>query len=156
MKAKVLKDAVVLVPNAPHKNFVYGAETLEEGSVIDGNIRFIEGLRKGEPFTYRLFITDKGQIVFLNKIEPMETTEVTLAADGQEQTVVNFTKSEKSMKNKFIGAVAGAAIGFAYAKYKKHDMKKSGKYALIGLVIGVGIAFVIDAGKNKITWKKGN
>ena len=35
-----------------------------------------------------------------------------------------------------MGLVAGAAIGFAYCKYKKHDNKKTLIYSAIGAVAG--------------------
>jgi hypothetical protein len=154
MKATVITDAKILVPNPDHKNFCESADLIEEGTIIEGNRKDIAGLRKGQPFTYKLFSTNKNQLIYLNKIKPMETTEVTLGADsGQTPTLVDMKKPEVANRNKFIGAAIGAAAGFAFAKYKKHDMKRIGTYTIIGAVLGVAAAYLIDRRKDKVTIK---
>ena len=151
MKAKVLKDAVVLVPNSEHQNFTYSDETIEEGEIINGKIRLIDGKRKGDPFTYRLFITNDGKILFLNKVQPMETTEVTLGADGDvTPTEINLRTGEKAVKNNLTGLVVGGLAGFAYSKYKKHDLKKTFMFSALGMAVGYGAAYFMDRSKEKI------
>ena len=55
MQVRVIKDSRYLVANKDHKNFTEGSENVEQGTVLNGEPRAIEGLRRGEPFTYRLF-----------------------------------------------------------------------------------------------------
>lgn len=154
MKAQVIADAKILIPNKEHKNFTEGSEFIEEGTFVNGERKDISGLRKGQPFVYKLFRTDKNQLIHLNKIKPMEVTEVTLGADSkQTATQVNMKPAENSNRNKVIGGIAGAVAGFAYAKYKKHDNKKIATYAIAGAVIGVVAAMIYDGRKDKVTVK---
>lgn len=154
IKATVLADAKILIPNSEHKNFTESADIVEEGSVVDGEIRQIKGLRRGEPFTYKLFATNKNQLIYLNKIKPMEKTEVTLGADaGTTPTVVNMKKAENANRNKFYGAAIGAIAGFLYCKYKKHDNAKTAMYIGGGAVVGFVAGYVIDINKDKVTVK---
>ena len=69
MKATVNKDSKCLIANSDHKNFTETNEVIEEGSVLNGDIKNVEGLRRGEPFTYRLFITKEGKILYGNIFE---------------------------------------------------------------------------------------
>ena len=78
MKAITVADAPILIPNLEHKNFTDSGEVIEENTIVNGNAKNIEGLRKGKPFTYKLFVTDKNQLIHLNKIKTMETTEKSL------------------------------------------------------------------------------
>ena len=68
-----------------------------------------------------------------------DSNENQLSAEG---TVINL-KQRVLAKPDILGAVSGAIIGFGYAKYKKHDMKKAGIYALVGAVSGYIIGKVI-------------
>lgn len=154
-KATIVADAQVLIPNKDHKNFTESAEVIEAGTIVEGNRKDISGLRKGQPFIYKLFYTNKNQLIYLNKIKPMEKTEVTLGADAKvTPTVVDMKKPEKAYQNKVIGAIAGAVIGYAYCKYKKHDNTKTLKYAVAGAAVGVGLAWLYDRHKDKVTIKK--
>lgn len=155
MKAVTVADAPILIPNLDHKNFTDSGSIIEESTVLHGTPRNIEGLRKGEPFTYKLFVTDKNQLIHINKIKQMETTEVTLGADSAvSSAVINMKPAEVSHKNKFIGTVAGGLVGFAFAKYKKHDMKKAAMYIGIGAAIGYFAGMLIDK-RSKVTIKAG-
>lgn len=147
MKGTIIKDTVVLVPNKDHKNFTASGEIIEEGTVVEGQPKQIEGLRRGEKFTYKLFLTDKKQLIHLNKIK-METTEVTLGADAkQSATKIDMIPAEKFGRNKMIGLVLGGIVGFAWAKYKKHDMKKAAMYIAIGAAGGYVLGTVYDKRK---------
>ena len=92
----VLKDnAKVLVPNKEHKNFTETSEELPIGTILNGEFKSIKGLRRGKPFSYRVFITEKGQIVYSNNLKEMEVTEVTLGADSsQSETRVDLLPAE--------------------------------------------------------------
>jgi len=145
MKAQVIEDAKILIPNTEHKNFTDSGQIIEEGTFVTGQVKNIEGLRRGKPFIYRLFLTDKNQLIHLKKIKQMGTTEVSLGADAaQSPTQVNLRPAERADRNKFIGAVVGGVAGFAWAKYKKHDMKQSAMYIGIGAVLGFVAGYMLD------------
>lgn len=151
MKVQVIQDAEVLLPNKDHKNFTMSGEIIEEGTVLNGNEQYIVGLKKGKPFTYRLFKTNNNKLIFLNKIKPMETTEVTLGADSQvSPTEVNFAPAENFTRVKVTGMLLGAIAGFAYAKYAKHDMKKMAMFIGVGAVAGYFTGVLIDRKNNVI------
>ena len=100
MKAITLADAEVLIPNNDHKNFTFSGQIIKEGTNINGEEVYINGLRRGEPWVYRLFKTDNNQLIYLNKVKTMPTTEVKLGADaGQTTTVVNFKPAEMYSNN---------------------------------------------------------
>ena len=138
MKAIVVEDAHILIPNKDHKNFTTSNEVIEAETQVEGRPTIIKGMRRGEPFDYKFFITNKKQIIHLNKIKPMETTEVTLGADAkQTATVIDVPGTKKLLtKTVLMGAGIGAAVGFGYAKYKKLDNKKMAIYTLVGAAIG--------------------
>jgi len=151
MEAIVNKDAKVLIPNMDHKNFTETDKIIPEGTTLQGEFRNVQGLRRGKPFTYRLFIDKDGTILFQNNITQMTTTEVTLGADSSRTaTTVNLRPAEMFNRTKTMGLVLGAVAGFAYAKYKKHDMKKSIKFLAIGAIAGYLGGYVVDANK-KVT-----
>lgn len=151
MQVVVNKDAKILIPNPEHKNFTETDEMIEEGSIIKGNPRNIEGLRRGEKFTYRLFVTDNDKILYLNNITPMNTTEVTLGADSQRSsTVVDLLPAESFNKTKTAGIIIGGLAGFAFAKYKKHDMKKVAMYIGIGALAGYVGGYIFDRSRDVV------
>jgi len=156
MKVRVNKDSKILIANNEHKNFTETDEIIEEGTILNGNAINVKGLRRGEPFTYRLFITPKKEILYLNNITPMETTEVMLGADDSvSSTKVNFIPAETFNKRKTLGLILGGLAGFAYAKYKKHDIKKVAMWIGVGSLIGFSTAYVLDKNKSiKVTPSK--
>jgi hypothetical protein len=147
MEVIVKKDSKYLIPNKEHQNFTESNDVVGEGNLLRGNFANIEGLRRGEPFTYKLFITEDRNILYQNNVEPMKT-EVTLGADSQRSsTIVNLVPAETFSKVKTTGLIIGAVAGFAYAKYKKHDMKKMAMYIFGGAVVGFATAYVVDRNK---------
>lgn len=154
IEATVITDAPILLANNEHKNFTETSDVIKSGEKIKGSIKKIQGLRRGKPFEYRLFLTDNGKFIYLNKIKPMERTEVNLGADASvSPTVVNTSKPLIAEKNKVAGTLIGAIAGFAYAKYKKEEAKKTLTYVVIGAALGLGAAFIYDKGKSKVTVK---
>lgn len=133
----VIEDANVLIPNPEHQNFTATAEVIKKDTEITGEPKNIKGLRKGEPFTYKLFLTNDNKLIYLKKIKPMETQ------SGADSTIVNL-KQTMLAKPAILGAVGGALAGFAWAKYKKHETKKIAIYALIGGVAGFVFGKVIS------------
>lgn len=140
MKAIVIQDAPILIPNKEHKNFTESNKAIEEGTIIYGNIKEISGLRKGEPFVYKLFITNQKQIIYLNKIKPMERTEVTLGADSsQTPTLVKLPSVSNLGMRPILGTVVGVALAFYYSKKKGFTGQKKMIHLAIGGVAGFAI-----------------
>lgn len=151
MKVVVNKDSKFLVANSEHKNFTESNESVEQGTILNGEEKNVLGKRRGEPFSYRLFITKEGKIIYLKNVTPMETTEVTLGADSSvTPTKVNLLPAETFNKVKTTGIVLGGIAGFAYSKYKKHDMKKVAMFIGLGAVVGYFAGYVVDR-KRKAT-----
>jgi len=142
----VIENTKTLVPNKEHKNFTESDTIVPKGTKVDGELKSIEGLRKGEKFIYRVFVTNDGHIIFQNKINNlMPVTEVNLGADAsQSPTIVNLKPAETFNKLRFGGVIVGGLSGFAYAKYRKHDLRKSAMYIGIGALVGFGVSYVID------------
>jgi hypothetical protein len=139
MLAFVTEDVRVLKPNEDHKNFTETDIVIPSGTEIKGKAVNVNGLRRGKPFTYRLFVTDNQEYIHLNKIKPMATTQVYLSADAaQTPTVVNVpTGKELISVPTVVGAVAGGYLGDLYARKKggpRQLMMVGG--ALLGFFIG--------------------
>jgi hypothetical protein len=144
MKVTVNNDAKFLIANPEHKNFTETEEKVESGSILEGNNRNVAGLRRGKPFTYRVFITNDNKILYQNNTTPMKTTEVMLGADA---TTVNLRPAEAFNRVRTYGIVIGAVAGFAYAKYRKHDMKKVAMFMAIGAVAGYAGGYLVDTNR---------
>ncbi len=138
MEVEVISDAFVLTPNKEHKNFTETAQKIPSGRILFGEPKLIKGKRRGEDFTYTLFLTDNHEFIHLNKIKPMKTTEVYLGADSrQSATVVSIPSVKNALTPSVIaGTAIGAGIGFGYSKHKKFDNKKTIAYTLVGAVLG--------------------
>ena len=152
IQAVITEDTKTLTPNKEHKNFTETTTIIPKGTKVEGEMKSIQGKRKGEDFLYRVFFTNDGHIIFQNKISNiMPTTEVTLGTDASTTPkLVNLKPAELFNKLKFAGAVIGGISGFAYAKYKKNDMRKSAMYIGAGAVIGYAVAYVIDTRKKAV------
>ncbi len=149
MRVEIIEDANVLIPNKEHENFPESKEVIKRGDIVDGEAKLIKGKRRGENFTYRLFLTNNKQLIYLKKIKPMEVTEVTLGADeSQSPTVVKVPEGKKLFtKNVIIGTLIGAGAGFGISKYKKFDKKKMAIATVIGAVVGFGVAKYMEKRK---------
>ena len=147
----IIEDTHVLTPNAEHKNFTATDEIIPAGTKVCGSKKIIKGKRRGEDFDYKIFVTDKNQFIYLNKIKPMQTTEVTMGADASKQTtaesktVVSIPNKGHLNKTEIISTLVGGAILFAYCKHKKHDTKKMMIYTGAGLLAGFLVGrFALD------------
>lgn len=135
MKALVQEDAHVLVPNKEHQNFTRTDIVIPAGNTIEGEPKMINGKRRGEPFSYKLFYTTENQYIHLNKIKPMATTQVYLGADAQTTpTVVDVPLRKLFNTNNIIGGVLGAFAGVYYSK--KFNKGNRNLYAVGGAVAG--------------------
>jgi hypothetical protein len=133
-----IDTAPILIPNLEHKNFTEGSFVIPKGVKLSGDFKVINGLRRGKPFDYRVFVTDKEEIIYTKYIKPMENTEVTLGADAQVQaTKVDIIPAENSrtMKN-VIGSATGGVLGYAIAKKQGLSSTKTLLYAGVGAIAG--------------------
>lgn len=148
MEAIVLENAKVLVPNKEHKNFTETSEVIPQGTTLIGEFKSIKGLRRGEPFSYRVFITQNGQIIYSNKVKEMKATEVTLGADATvTPTTVDLIPAETFKKERLIVASAGAAGAFWYARRKGHATSKALVFAAVGAAAGYAAVWAFDKSK---------
>ena len=157
MKVIACSDIPVLIPNEQHKNFTESDVIIPKGTTLIGEFKAIKGLRKGEPFTYRLFYTNKDQIIYTKNIKPvtMEKTEVTLSAEGSGQphsTIISIPKNYFD-KNAMYGAILGAAAGFGFAAYKHKTVKQKVLFTCLGAVAGVVAAKLAIKAKSIIVKK---
>jgi hypothetical protein len=154
MQVLTTEDANVLTPNRDHKNFVESGEVIPSGTILQGNEKYISGLRRGEAFTYKLFITNNKKIIYLNKIKPMANIEVTLGADGQQTpTKINLINAETFSTLNAVSVVIGGLSGFMYSKYKNHSTTKIAVYTLSGVILGYVASRVIKI-NNKVIVEK--
>lgn len=154
MEIIVTDKAQVLIPNGTHKNFTATKEEVPQGTKLIGEYYVINGLRRGQPFKYRLFkIENSDKYIFTNKTKPMEKTEVTLGADAQvSPTKVSVPNNTKIVKEHMIGAIIGAGAGFGIAKYRKVEGNAKWIYLGVGAVAGYLVGRMI-AKKKDVTIK---
>lgn len=145
MQVIITEDTKVLSPNMAHKNFNETEEIIPKGTIIEGQAQTLQGLRRGQPFNYRLFYTTDNKIIYLNKTKAMNNTETTFGADSKvTPTIVKIPLQSRLAKASSIGAISGAVIGYGYCKYKKQDNKKALTYAVIGSIIGYVGGLIIE------------
>lgn len=151
MKVYVEKESPILIPNPSHRNFTHAGSFVEEDTVLEGKPKQIQGLRRGQPHIYKLFQIKDGHFIHIKNVKPMQVTEVKLGADAQKSpTVVNVKNASSKSNKKWIGAIAGAGLGFAYAKYKKHDRKKQIMFSVVAGLAGFGLGYYLEGGADKI------
>ena len=128
----IIEDAPILTPNVTHQNFTETADYLVRGTEVSGDWKEINGLRRGKPFTYKVFITDNDEVIYSKYVKPMGTTEITMGADSQvSATKVEMVNSErKTTIIRAASSVAGALIAYTYAK--KRGMEKNKTYLMAG------------------------
>jgi hypothetical protein len=155
MEVEVIEDAPILIPNNKHQNFTESSNVIKKGTILLGDEAQIKGKRRGEGFTYKLFKTKNNQLIYLKKIKPMQVTEVTLGAGGENATspvttptVISVPSGKKLFtKNVIIGTVIGAGAGFGWSKYKKLDKKATMMYSVVGAIIGFGVSKYVEKRK---------
>lgn len=117
MLVEIIEDAPILLPNKDHKNFTNSDNVLPKGTLVEGELKNVSGLRRGNPFNYRVFTSNEGDIIYSKYVKPM-AVEVTMGADSQvSPTKVEMVNSEKTTTSrKVIGAVVGGVVGYAISK----------------------------------------
>ena len=148
--AVVIEQAHVLVPNKEHQNFTRTRETLPVGEKIVGTFKSIKGKRRGEDFSYRVFITNNGEIIYSNKIkEEMKPTEVYLGADSAKTpTTVDLVPAETFKATRLIGALAGGVGAYIYCKNRKMDKARCKTLAALGAALGYAAVYCFDKTKS--------
>ncbi len=154
MQVKTVCDAPVLKPNRDHKNFSTTDEIVPRGTVLEGIEKYTNGLRRGEPFTYKLFVTKDEKIIHLKNVEPMKNNvEVLMNADGNPTGKAKVSLQDKNSRTyKVSGAIIGAIAGFGVAELKKKPLKTAIIFAAVGAAVGFGTATLLS--KNNIITAK--
>jgi hypothetical protein len=135
IQAKVINNAPILIPNKEHQNFTDTGKFIEANTVIEGNPTIIKGKRRGEPFDYKLFVTNKNEFIYLKNIQPMNKTEVILGADAaQSATLVKMPNESNLGMRPVLGTLIGAVVGYYYAT--KKNPSKTMMFTAIGAVAG--------------------
>ena len=139
MQVEVIEDARVLVPNKEHENFTATDIVIPKGNILEGEVQVINGKRRGEPFTYKLFYTTDKQYIHIKKTKPMATTQVYLGADAQQTpTIVDVPQRKLFTTQNIVGAIAGYFIGTYYSN--RYGKGRPQFYGLAGAVGGLLIA----------------
>ena len=120
VKVEILKNATILAPNRLHQNFTATENYLQKGKELKGEYITINGRRRGSEFDYRLFRTEKGNLIYAKNVKPINTetmTEVNLGVDGRPTPTKIKMPNDKKYDNAHIyAAVLGTLGGFALAK----------------------------------------
>lgn len=132
------KDTKVLVPNKEHKNFTSTEETIPEGTYLYGEEKRVKGLRRGQPFVYRLFFTDENEIIYLDdvdKVEAMSNADSQVMPRNVDLATGNTTISLNDKKLLFL--LAGGTIGyFVGKKISSNNTRNIVVGSLAGFLIG--------------------
>jgi len=145
MRAKIIDNATILLPNPDHENFTESDNFIPIGKEIQGEYKYIKGKRRGEPFVFRLFQTSTGNLIYQNKIQPM--TEVNIGADKSVSTSkIELPKGPLYNDAHIIGAILGTISGYLIAKKTKKPQKQVYFYAIGGGAAGY-VAGKLIAGK---------
>lgn len=160
MKAVVIEDAPILIPNKEHSNFTQSNRIIKKDTIVEGNELLINGKRRGEDFTYKLFRTNNNNLIHLKKTKPMNVTEVTLGANG-ERTAPSSSPSPTVVKmppttnllttTTIIGGIIGGVAGMMYAKKKGFESSKRTLYIGGGALVGYLVSRYME--RNKIIVK---
>jgi hypothetical protein len=129
------ENSPILINNDEHKNFVETDKIIPKGTILEGNFTNIKGLRRGNEFTYRLFIDNDGIIVYKKNVEPMMKSN----ADGEARVISMPSVKSRTMSTALISAGAGV-IAFAVAKRMQKTNKQAFMVAGITALIGYGLA----------------
>jgi hypothetical protein len=153
MTVEVIQDALVLLPNREHENFTITEQKILKGTILNGKEIQIQGKRRGEPFTYRLFQTNNRQLIHLNKIKPMTTTEITLGADAAPSaTKVNLPSVSNIGIRPILGTIVGLGLAYFYSKKQGFEGNKKYIHWAIGGVAGFAVGKYLQS-KRDVTVK---
>ena len=117
----VVEDTAILLPNNEHRNFTETDKMISKGTILKGDFKNIEGLRRGKPFTYRIFQDKDGIILYAKNLNENKQN-----MNGNDSTITLPSEKKLSTNYALYSVVAGV-LGFAIAK----KMGKSGKTAFV-------------------------
>jgi hypothetical protein len=151
IQAIVIQNTNYLIPNKEHKNFTDSSEEARVGTIVMGDFKNINGLRKGKPFEYRLFISKNGKILYANSVKAENVpSEILSSADNLQSTsLAEFNSDNKFDYTANIAVLVGGIAGYFYGKKQNKTGNNLIKYIAIGAVGAYAIYWVID--KNKST-----
>lgn len=154
IQAIVIQNTNYLIPNKEHKNFTDSSEEARVGTIVMGDFKNINGLRKGKPFEYRLFISKNGKILYANSVKAENVpSEILSSADNLQSTsLAEFNSTDNFDLIANLAVLAGGIAGYYYGKKQNEAGKNLIKYIAVGAVGAYGIYWII--GKNKTTIKQ--
>ena len=155
MTVTTLENSTILLPNPHHKNFTNSGNYIPGGTELEGEFINISGRRRGDNFLYRLFKTNKNNIIYANKVKgnDMNATEVTLGSDSAvTPTRISMPNEAKFTNAHWIGLVVGALSGYYAARKMKKSKKAQMMFGAGGAVVGYAAGKMI-AGKPVIDVK---
>ena len=135
----VVEDTAILLPNNEHRNFTETDKMISKGTILKGDFKNIEGLRRGKPFTYRIFQDKDGIIMYAKNLHEKKEN-----MNGNDSTITLPSEKKLSTNYALYSVVAGV-LGFAIAK----KMGKSGKTAFIVASISAVGGYMIAKQVNK-------
>ena len=152
IQAILVQNTNFLIPNKEHKNFTDLSEIARAGSIVNGEFRNVDGLRKGKSFQYRLFFTQDGKILYANCVKPENVPAeiVSNADDLQTPIQVNLIPAESFKFTAHIVAFGGGVLGYLYGKKQNATGANLFKYTAVGAVGAYGIYWLIDNNKSTI------
>ena len=131
MIVSTIDNAPVLVPNKEHKNFTESSETIPASTTLVGTFKLINGLRRGKPFDYRIFVTDEGKIIYANTVSP-QPKEIESPAKSD-----SATAGIKADTLPLLIAGIGAGVGYMLSKRKSKEItSETIIYIVIGGLVG--------------------
>lgn len=148
----IIQDTKYLIPNKEHQNFTESGIDARLGSIVTGDFKNINGLRKGKPFEYRLFITKDGKILYANCVRAENVpSEILQGADNsQSATMVDLKPAENFKYFAHLIALGGGIAGYYYGKKQNATGSNLIKYIVVGSVGAYATYWLIDKNKSTI------
>ena len=155
MQVKIITESNYLTPNKDHKNFTDSIESANVGDKLEGEFKNISGLRKGQPFVYRLFVTKNGKILYANTVEAEvpPAIEVLSNATANDIKPVEIMEIANDGNIKYVGlilAIAGGVTGYFYGKKQNATQNTLLQYIAVGTVGAYGIYWLTNQNKSTV------
>jgi len=132
MIVSTIDNAVVLVPNKEHKNFTESKDVIPVAKTLVGTFKKINGLRRGKPFEYRVFVTDENKIIYADKVTP-QPKEI----ESNKVATMSIGESKIGSSNALLYAGVGAALGYLLSRRQSKEINtQTFLYVIGGAVVG--------------------
>ena len=153
IQAIVIQNCNLLIPNKEHKNFTDSTEEVRVGSIVTGEYRNVNGLRRGKPFQYRLFFSKDGKILYANcvKTENVRSEIISNADNKQTPTTIDLIPAESFKYTAHLIALGGGLAGYYYGKSQTATANNLIKYIVVGAVGAYGIFRLVNSNKSTNT-----